>query len=243
MVAGIIGGFVERTVGGANAFLTAGARARREPERAGFLLVSEVHLWSKAFGWRRVSRATKPLLMPLLVGSALRSERSCAERAIACAGLTAATAGDVLLLSDDPRALPRGALAFAGNQLAWSALLWRRGARASISRAVPRVVPWALAVGLAARTKPQLLPVVAGYGGLLAATSMLADDPRLRGREGPAQGLGHGGNLFLVSDALILLRTIGLGRDSVAGRVTDAGVMVTYLIAQLLIVDGLMRGR
>lgn len=83
------------------------------------------------------------------------------------------------------------------NQLAWSALLWRRGARASTSRVLLRVVPWALAVGLTAQKQPVLLPVVAGYGGLLATTSTLTDDPALRCAGVEAQGLGHGGNLFL----------------------------------------------
>lgn len=51
-----------------------------------------------------------------------------------------------------------------------------------------------------------------------------------------AAGLGCGGNLFPVSDTLVLLRAVGTG-----GRPVDTAVMGNYLAAQLLIVDGLMR--
>nr|WP_306687176.1 lysoplasmalogenase family protein [Corynebacterium xerosis] len=55
----------------------------------------------------------------------------------------------------------------------------------------------------------------------------------------PRYGIGHGGNLFLVSDALLMLRAL-VGEEGVVGKLLDAGVMDTYTAAQLLLVDGIL---
>lgn len=96
------------------------------------------------------------------------------------------------------------------------------------------------ATALAAWKAPKLLPVVLGYGRVLAATSTLADDPVLIDPATSASyGLGHGGNLFLISDAVLFARDTLQEDNTVASRVADAVVMGTYTVAQLLLIDGL----
>lgn len=79
MFADLLDRVVDRTVQGGDALLRACGRASREPERAGFLVASGAHLGATALGAVRLRTATKPLLMPLLVGSVLRSQRSYAR--------------------------------------------------------------------------------------------------------------------------------------------------------------------
>lgn len=227
---------------GSNALAVSIRAARWEPERAGYLAMAGVDLAAVLSGSTRLERLTKPALLPLLAGTVSRAEVSKNQRVVALAGLAGGWAGDVILLCRDHRALPAGAAAFAVNQLAYCWLLHNQGARPAISRVAVRAVPWGLGVAVAASRAPKLLPVVAGYGGLLAATSMLAGDRELLDHSAPAtQGLGHGANLFLISDALILVRTVLVTPGSPTERLVGAGVMSTYLIAQLLLVDGLLR--
>ncbi|WP_269208249.1 lysoplasmalogenase family protein [Corynebacterium efficiens] len=48
-----------------------------------------------------------------------------------------------------------------------------------------------------------------------------------------------GGNLFLISDAVLFVREALLTAGTPAARVADAAVMGTYTVAQLLLIDGL----
>lgn len=227
---------------GGNALAVSVRAARWEPERAGYLVMAGVDLAAVFSDSTRLERLAKPALLPLLAGTVLRAEVSKTQRVVALAGLAGGWAGDVILLFRDYRALPVGAAAFAVNQLAYCWLLHKQGARPSISRVAVHTVPWTMGVAAAAWRAPKLLPVVAGYGGLLAATSTLAADRELLDPSAPTtQGLGHGANLFLISDALILLRTVLVTPGSPTERLVGAGVMSTYLIAQLLLVDGLLR--
>lgn len=52
-------------------------------------------------------------------------------------------------------------------------------------------------------------------------------------------GSGMGGNLFLISDAVLFVREALLTAGTPAARVADAAVMGTYTVAQLLLIDGL----
>ena len=135
-------------------------------------------------------------------------------------------------------------------------MLHDAGARPNRFRSLARYPLWAASTAGAAFTHPDRLPAAAGYGLLLTTTSMLGDDPVLEsaGAAGPARpvgaagelaegdpryGIGHGGNLFLVSDALLMLRAL-VGEEGVVGKLLDAGVMDTYTAAQLLLVDGIL---
>lgn len=237
-MAGTLEHFINRSAEGAQALSAAMKRGLKEPERAVYLAAAETNIWASLFGWRKLKQVVKPVLLPSLAGRMLRSGASQSERAAGLIGLAGGLAGDVVLLRSDR--LPQGAAGFAVNHAAYCWLLWQRGARPSLGRAAVRALPLAGAIGLARWRKRELLPVVAGYGTLLAAVSTLADDRVLtHSGDTPALGLGHGGNLFLVSDALLFGREVLTTAGTWPARLADAGVMGTYTIAQLLLVDGL----
>ena len=56
-----------------------------------------------------------------------------------------------------------------------------------------------------------------------------------------AKGLGHGGNLLLVSEGIALFRETILTGDALPYRVLDAGMVATNVIGNMLMVDGLTR--
>lgn len=244
---------IRRTIEGAGALVAAVSRATREPERAGYVGAATVNVVSSAVGAEKTRKVSKTLLMPLLAASVVRRrhETKPAVTTGLLVGLTAGWIGDLVLM---PRKndLNKGAAAFSINQLAYIKLLHDAGARANRFRALTRYPLWAASVAGAAFTRPDLLPAAAGYGLLLTGTSMLGDDSTLvaglsadlepgadLAATGPRFGIGHGGNLFLVSDALLMLRAL-VGEDSVVGKLLDAGVMDTYTAAQLLLVDGIL---
>lgn len=162
---------------------------------------------------------------------------------------------------DRARTLSGGAAAFTAARAAHIAVLRRRGARLTRGAVVRRLPVWLAGVGLAAVAAPSALPAVAGYGAALAVTSALAADPTLRRGSGgapatgrptdPSRGLAPGGVLFIVSDGLILARlalhrvgsSAGSGARGSRGvdavdRLLDGTVMATYVVAQMLLVDG-----
>ena len=248
---------LRRTFEGAGALISAVSRSTREPERAAYVGAATVNVVSSALGAEKVRKASKTLLMPLLAASVVRRrhETKPAVTAGLLIGLAGGWLGDMVLM---PRKndLNKGAAAFAVNQIAYIKMLHDAGARPNRFRSLARYPLWAASTAGAAFTRPDLLPAAAGYGLLLTTTSMLGDDPVLEsaGAAGPARpvgaagelaegdpryGIGHGGNLFLVSDALLMLRAL-VGEEGVVGKLLDAGVMDTYTAAQLLLVDGIL---
>lgn len=248
---------LRRTFEGAGAMISAVSRSTREPERAAYVGAATVNVVSSALGAEKVRKASKTLLMPLLAASVVRRrhETKPAVTAGLLIGLAGGWLGDLVLM---PRKndLNKGAAAFAVNQIAYIKMLHDAGARPNRFRSLARYPLWAASTAGAAFTRPDLLPAAAGYGLLLTTTSMLGDDPVLEsaGAAGPARpvgaagelaegdpryGIGHGGNLFLVSDALLMLRAL-VGEEGVVGKLLDAGVMDTYTAAQLLLVDGIL---
>lgn len=116
----------------------------------------------------------------------------------------------------------------------------------SARRQGARVHPGVLAihgaglVGLAsqaARHDPRVLPAAAGYGGLVAMTSVLGTSGVVAAQNKNSR-FAAGSVLFLVSDALILLRRMYLQRN-LPRAIAEMGVMSTYTVAQRLLVDGL----
>lgn len=248
---------MRRTFEGAGALISAVSRSTREPERAAYVGAATVNVVSSALGAEKVRKASKTLLMPLLAASVVRRrhETRPAVTAGLLIGLAGGWLGDLVLM---PRKndLNKGAAAFAVNQIAYIKMLHDAGARPNRFRSLARYPLWAASTAGAAFTRPDLLPAAAGYGLLLTTTSMLGDDPVLESADaaGPARpvgaagelaegdpryGIGHGGNLFLVSDALLMLRAL-VGEEGVVGKLLDAGVMDTYTAAQLLLVDGIL---
>ncbi|HJG45209.1 lysoplasmalogenase family protein [Corynebacterium variabile] len=215
--------------------------------RTAYLAAGAVSVVAAAAGRRgdRLTRIVKPTLMPLLAGTVLaRGQRKATATVVA--GLAAGWVGDIILMgadgrSDDSRTrarnLNRGSAAFALNQVAYIAELSRAGHRPRKSTVALRAPVLASGVVTAATGAPAALPAAVGYGSLLAGTSVLAAD------EGETTPLGLGGNLFVLSDGLILARQAFLTGEKPVARVldglVDGLVMATYVAAQLLLVEGL----
>ena len=234
----MLNGFVAKTRQGASALVKAVSKAVSEPERAAFVAAAGANVCASLIGVSKVKSLSKPALMPLLAGRVFRSSCDPLEKGLGLVGLAGGWAGDLVLMKPD--SLPKGAVGFAINHAAYIALLVRKGARPSMVSAGIRAVPLLGAAGFAAIREPKMLPMVLGYGGLLATTSLLADDPILQDSSNPASfGMGHGGNLFLISDAVLFARELFLEDGTVAAQFADGAVMGTYTIAQLLLVDGL----
>lgn len=224
--------------------------------RAAYLAVGAVSVAAAVAGRRgdRVTRVVKPALMPLLGAHAsVRASRG-DRLPVVLAGLAGGLLGDVILMGKDGRSddasvrarnLNLGSAAFSVNQVAYISELWRRGHRPRRSTLVLRAPVLASGLVTAATGARAALPAAAGYGTALAATSVLAADPEARtdGSSADLSGLGLGGNLFVLSDGLILARLAFLrGGSPVVQRLdglVDGLVMATYVAAQLLIVEGL----
>lgn len=249
--------FVRRTGEGLGALVgiaSASADTRRAPERAGYIAASAVNVVSSAFGWETPRRVSKTVLMPLLAANVWRRrhETSRFTTTTLLIGLAGGWLGDLILMPNKPN-LNRGSVPFAVNQVAYHVLLWRAGARISALRAAIRFPLWAGSVPLVGAVKPEALPAAVGYGPLLAVTSALADDPVLLEGAGAVgideqtglpiadatYGLGHGGNLFLISDTLLMARKM-FAEEGVVGKLLNAAVMDTYTVAQLFLVEGLL---
>lgn len=220
--------------------------------RAGYLAMSAASVLAAAKASDSITHVVKPALMPLLVAScdlfATKNSREVAktkwlDTGLLAGGLAFGCLGDIILMGKDGRStdgdvrasnLNKGASAFAVNQLAYHALLWRQGARPRKKDVLLRAPVVFGGAGLAALMAPKALPAAAGYGSALAATSVLAED------HSPEAALG--GNLFVVSDALILARLTLLNGAPKLNALVDGAVMATYVAAQLLLVDALAKG-
>ncbi|OLT52769.1 hypothetical protein BJF89_04725 [Corynebacterium sp. CNJ-954] len=220
--------------------------------RAAYLAAGAVSVAAAAVGRRgdRVTQVVKPALMPLLGAHACARASRGDRLPVVLAGLAGGLLGDVILMGKDGRSedasvrarnLNLGSAAFSVNQVAYISELWHRGHRPCRSTLVLRAPVLASGIVTAATGAPAALPAAAGYGTALATTSVLAADPEVGG--GDFSGAGLGGNLFVLSDGLILARLAFLrGESPVVQRLdglVDGLVMATYVAAQLLIVEGL----
>ncbi|WP_327314142.1 lysoplasmalogenase [Streptomyces sp. NBC_01235] len=191
-----------------------------------FALAAAVDLFSLAVGLDTGHTVAKPLLMPLLAAwAALRG----APRPLVAA-LLCGWGGDVLLLSEADPAFLAGMASFAAGHVCYLVLF----ARTHRPRA--RAVLLAPCYGTALIATVALLwpglPAdlrlpVAVYSTLLTAMAYSATT-----RLGPVAGAG--GLLFLLSDTLI---ATGVADWPQPPR-PDLWIMLTYLVAQFLLVHG-----
>ncbi len=173
-----------------------------------------------ATGRDAARRATKPLLMPLLLADRDRPTR----RALALSG-----AGDVALLA--PGGFRLGLGSFLAGHVAWGAALRGRPSTGLLRRHPALATPYAAAlVGLNAvlwrRTGPDRLPVLV-YSAVLTGMALTALDTGDR-------RAAAGGALFLASDALLALERFG----DVHLPAHEGLVMLSYTAAQALLASG-----
>ncbi|WP_407564108.1 lysoplasmalogenase [Streptomyces sp. 184] len=175
--------------------------------------------------------ASKPLLMPAL--AAYAAARG-APRALV-AGLVLGWAGDVLLQVGGDGPFLAGMGAFAAGHVCYLTLFRRQGRLPRVRErglVVAYVAAWGAGVAaLWPGLDPGLRGPVAAYSLLLAAMALGA------ARFGPRAGAG--GALFLLSDTLIATDLADRPQPPAAGF----WVMATYLAAQYLIADGVLRSR
>lgn len=184
-----------------------------------YAVVAAVDTALAATGRDKERRATKPLLMPLLMAGRDRPT----QRALALGW-----AGDVALMGAGPVAFTAGLGSFLAGHVAWVTALRSRPGSGLLRRrpvlATPYVLAWAgLNAYLWPRTGRDRWPVVA-YSTALLTTALAALDT---GEPGTATG----GVLFLTSDALLALeRFAGVHLPAHEGL-----VMATYTTAQGLL--------
>jgi len=222
-------------------------------EHAVLAAASAVTVAGGVTGNETLQKIAKPLIGPALAVRVLRRSRDTdrVDTALLLTGLTAATLGDVAMIrSDEDRRIIGGAACFGVMQTAYSTILARCGARISTPVALQRIGTLAGAAGLLTARNSSVATPLTGYGALLATTATLAGDPGLA-PGAPVRGglpvpgrdrrswLGFGGLIFIVSDGSIVVRRTLLKNERTRAA-AEGFVLVTYVLAQLLLVEGLL---
>lgn len=179
-----------------------------------------------------LARATKPLLMPALVGWLLDGTPRTRLVRLATLALVLSWFGDLALMRAGQRWFLAGMAAFGAAQAAYTTAFWplaRRLLRARPLCVVPYAAAWVAAVGLLGPRLGDLAVPVAVYGALLLAMAASAT--------GVHALTAAGAVLFVASD--LLIAATGPAGHHVPG--SEALVMATYTAAQALIVAGVRR--
>jgi uncharacterized membrane protein YhhN len=196
-----------------------------------FVVVSLVHLVAQATAASAVQVATKPLLIPLLLGWFLLATPPHRLRRIVGAALGLSWLGDLALMRSGETWFLLGLGAFLLAHVAYLVAFWPdRGA--SVLRRPPRLAPYVVVlVGLLLTLWPDLDGLrapVAGYAIVIVAMAVLAT--------GLGSTTAAGAALFVLSDALLALGSL-TGRFRLPAH--GAWVMATYLAGQALLALGI----
>jgi uncharacterized membrane protein YhhN len=189
------------------------------PVTAVYAVVAVADTALAATGRQRARRATKPLLMPVLMVGRDRDTR----RALALGGI-----GDMCLLGTGDAAFTAGLGSFLAGHVAWVVAMRRRH-RGGVLRARPVLsTPYLLAfAGLNAylwpRTGKDRVPVLL-YSAALLTTALV-------GLDSGSRRAAAGGALFLVSDTLLALERFG----GIELPAHEGLVVATYTVAQGLL--------
>ena len=220
---------VARTEEGAAALLRAvgPAFAGRDHVTFGALAAGESAVWSRLFNWRTLGTATTAAVPVLL---ALRPDCAPETRV----GLIAASLG---------QAAKRGAPTTFGVMCVsaqYASFAWAlRGARNDAAGWGLRAGAWAAGLALSRTRGERRATAIAGIPA--AALSALAGDPALRAAES-TQGISHGANLLLASEALTVLNPAEQRQDvGLRGRALDAAQSAAQTVGLVLLVGGLSR--
>ncbi len=199
----------------------------RDHVTLGALAAGETAVWSRLYKWRTLGVATTAAVPVLL---ALRPDCAPETRV----GLIAASLG---------QAAKRGAPTTFGVtciSVQYASFAWAlRGARNDALGWGLRAGAWAAGIALA-RTRSER-PATAVAGIPAAALSALAGDEKLRADQA-TQGLSHGANLLLASEALTVLNPAEQRQVAgLRGRALDAAQSAAQTVGLVLLVDGLAR--
>lgn len=195
-----------------------------------FGLAAAVDLGSLAVGFTSGHVVAKPLLMPLLAAYTY----ACGGPRLLVAALLFGWGGDVLLLSGAEPAFLAGMGSFAMGHVCYLVLFGKVGKSRKARQLPYGGVAYGFALVAAVVSLWPGLPAdlrlpVAGYSALLTVMAWAATRPGLVA--------GLGGALFVVSDMLI---ATGVAEWPQPPR-PDLWIMLTYLAAQYLLVQGALR--
>lgn len=195
------------------------------------LAAGETAAWSGLFTWRTLGSAatvTAPVLL------ALRPDCSPATRV----GLVAAAVGQAAKRGTGSAPAQPSALGVASVSAQYAAFAWQlRESHNDATGWGLRAGAWAAGVALARTRSERLATAIAGVPA--AALSALAGDPALRAADA-TQGLSHGANLLLASEAATVARTRAAQLPAV-GKLLAAGQSAAQTVGLVLLVDGLAR--
>jgi uncharacterized membrane protein YhhN len=199
-----------------------------------YLALGAVHVGAQALGDDAWAAVTQVLLMPVLAAFTAAVAPPSRLRTLLLAALLASWLGDsVPRLLDGDAAVVAMVAFFLLAQVAYVAA-FRRYVEDSVLRQrrfllLPYQLLVVLLIVVCALGAGVLAPAVVVYGLCLGAMAVLAT--------GVHPFAWAGGVLFLVSDGLIALDAFATG---LPGDLQDVVVMATYVVAQLLLVGGVL---
>lgn len=222
---------LDRTQEGTAALLRAVGPAftGRDHFTLGALAAGETAAWSGLFTWRTLGTATT---VAAPVALALRPDCSPETRV----GLVAAALGQASKRGK-PTTFGVTCVSVQYASFAWAL----RDARNDATGWALRAGAWAAGIALPRTRSERLATAVAGIP--TAALSALAGDPALRAAES-AQGISHGANLLLASEAATVARTRAVQlpvAGKTVGKLLAVGQSAAQTVGMVLLVDGLAR--
>ena len=204
---------------------------------AAVALVAPLNWWAVAVRGRRREWVSKPLVLALLVVTAwLGGATDTAAGWWLLAALGLSLAGDVALLSDTPTRFVVGLASFLLAHVAFVVAFAHLG----MPRGHLALVGLTLVVGLAAVVGRRVVPAAWREGGPALGGAVTAYMGVIGVMVVAAWATGHplvalGASVFMVSDAIL-----ALDRFVHARRFGALAVMVTYHVAQVLLVVGVL---
>jgi len=216
------------------------------PISFGIVLITEVvlHLIPAV---AHLTHYTKPMLMPLLITWVFVSQKSKAYPTpknkklylLLIIGLFFGWAGDIILMFSHPMSFPAGIAAFLTNHIFYI-LLFTGLAQNTPIRALPVAVIALYVIAFCAMLWPSLgmlkIPVII-YGVVIGTMLLVALSLKKLPKPACKIKIVTGAALFVLSDSILALHRFGF-----TVKFADSIIMLTYGLAQFMIVKGVLEG-
>ncbi len=238
------GQFARETARGVEAFLASVSAVQSEPERAVALAAVDVASAAKLFHWPRVSRVVEPAILPLIGGAVLRSRKPLGQKLENAAALAGGAVGQWGKSADPGEASAAATAGVVTQYGAYAATpAGDMGAKPRFTGAAVRGALVLSGAALAAvKNRKLVAPTLLGGAAMVYATEV-ANDPKVSAYGNVhTDGISHGANLLVASEALTLLRgTFLKEKKGFGARAVEASALVLSSLGHLLVTDGLMR--
>lgn len=230
------GQFAEKTKMGLEALFASVSKVTSEPERAAFAVAADVAAMARLFRWNRISDWVEPVVLPLLVGTVLRSDTESAEKVALTGALASAATNRAGKVKDVTSPSAVATAASVGTYAGYAGALRRQNPRLSKGALVRAGVVLGGAV-IAYRRNRDVIPATLLGGAAMVYATDLAQDPKISEYGNiHTEGVSHGANLLVASEVLTGLQAVG-----VKNRLVDATASLLSSIGHMLLVDGLAR--